>query len=1018
MAIAISILMFVRPSEPSHQGKPLNEWLASFSHSRVGDYYSDEQVTAMRQMGKEAIPFVRSELSLPISNAKNRTPAVVRHIQFLLGIKPKPDPRQRVINGLRAVTALGTNALPLAPELVRLLNRPEDTGAPNPGSVNRYAAVALAGLGAPGVTPLTNALASTNAEVSRAAAEVVLELGAKDYATGGPKKVYSFMPPDSRERFNAQTNAYLPTLIRALEDLQPSANPNMYFRGTRTAAITVIQRLMPDPAQVLPTLVRNLKHPDASERSAAASVLGAYEGKAALAVPALTGLLEDADPKVRLAAAYALSAIDPNAARAALPVLESAAGSQPGGYFDSQALGKLGPAAVPALVKALGRTNQSDRKAAAWQLSRFGAASAPAIPALIGLLEDESDEVREAAARALGEINSQPELVVPALAKLLKDELPNVISTAAGALEQFGPRAKSALPALEKAAREAPENYKSPDGKRSQYNPSRYAAKRAIQEIRKPVASTSQPATTTSMQRDISNLSPATQPNWRSRLETARNLSHEHSRFKAQPAVPALLRALKDPSEDVRQAAAATLRIVAPEQQLPEVQPPLADSDADRMTNSAARFALEFEKLPVVEMLAVSPGGQVGISSNKWSAGSYALYYKSYGDMHPSITFQFAVAKDGRYTLNLYAARAPDLGNYNVYLNGRPLGQRLDGYAAREVATGAMPLGAHELAQGAHTISFVLSDKRDSAAYLKLGLDCLEVIGQRATARDSALTVAPGAASVEEAAKLAAAAADGKIEVVKAWLKRHPSHVNARDSLFSTPLHAAALHNRIEVAAFLLAEGADVNARDAKRQTPLHHAWGNSKLKLLELLLAHGADASAEDYNGWTPSVWADNGRQYEAAALLRQARKAGSRGQTGSTVTQGLALSGSGRSISSAAASGNLTLLRQILDAHPDAIRPTNAWSPLYTAAYNGRYDAVEFLLERGAATNSHGGGVDSALLGAVERGHLQIVELLLANGANPNQKGQMARTLVEIAQAKGHTGVAELLRKHGAKE
>jgi HEAT repeat protein len=140
----------------------------------------------------------------------------------------------------------------------------------------------------------------------------------------------------------------------------------------------------------------------------------AFGAAGAPAVPALIQALGDSDSAVRAAAAWALGKLgDPQA----VPALIKALGDW-GDWWSEDvraaaawALGKLGdPQAVPALIQALGDSDSAVRRAAAEALGAIG--DPQAVPALIQALGDRGSDVRRAAAEALGAIGD-PQAVPP-----------------------------------------------------------------------------------------------------------------------------------------------------------------------------------------------------------------------------------------------------------------------------------------------------------------------------------------------------------------------------------------------------------------------------------------------------------------------------------------------------------------------------------------------------------------------------------------------------------------------------
>ena len=85
----------------------------------------------------------------------------------------------------------------------------------------------------------------------------------------------------------------------------------------------------------------------------------------------------------------------------------------------TDALGRIGPAAVPALVEALRGGDSAVREKALEVLGRMGSDAEPAVPDLIWLLDDPDPAVRKAAARTLGRIGPAAQAAVPALMRSL-----------------------------------------------------------------------------------------------------------------------------------------------------------------------------------------------------------------------------------------------------------------------------------------------------------------------------------------------------------------------------------------------------------------------------------------------------------------------------------------------------------------------------------------------------------------------------------------------------------------------
>lgn len=94
--------------------------------------------------------------------------------------------------------------------------------------------------------------------------------------------------------------------------------------------------------------------------------------------------------------------------------------------------------------------------------------------------------------------------------------------------------------------------------------------------------------------------------------------------------------------------------------------------------------------------------------------------------------------------------------------------------------------------------------------------------------------------------------------------------VEARERRYgTTALMVAAVHNRIEVAAALLAAGAAVDGLDNTGQTALFHAAMNGNVPMIEVLLRAGAAVNARSEAGGTALIEAASNGQPEAVRAL-----------------------------------------------------------------------------------------------------------------------------------------------------
>jgi HEAT repeat protein len=170
--------------------------------------------------------------------------------------------------------------------------------------------------------------------------------------------------------------------------------------------------------------LQQLKSSDWQKRAEAADRLEAAKNRKA--APALARALEDENQQVRLAVIRALAALHHSASAeplgAALAGLSKRAKekrtSAEGGEYEAiaVALGTLGEAATPSLLRVL---DSEDREARRWAAHALGLAKDPrAVEPLVRHLADDRSETRKAAALALGSIGNRQALdpLVKALA--------------------------------------------------------------------------------------------------------------------------------------------------------------------------------------------------------------------------------------------------------------------------------------------------------------------------------------------------------------------------------------------------------------------------------------------------------------------------------------------------------------------------------------------------------------------------------------------------------------------------
>jgi len=241
-----------------------------------------------------------------------------------------------------------------------------------------------------------------------------------------------------------QEDRELSQLIEALESRDAAV---------RQDAIGRLERMGPAARLAAPTLAKCLSDPDSGVRVGAAYAL-ARVGPDPSAAPGLARLVRTEGSGSEVAA-EALVMVGAQAVPAVVPLLtleRDASNQAKNGVWQRAAeiLGRIGPPALPALVKALRDPNR--RAAAAIAIGDIGPDAARAVPTLVSVA-DPNDFASLFVYEALGKIGPRAAAGVPALAAGTKAADPGIRNDAAQALGKIGPRAVAAVGALDEMLR-------------------------------------------------------------------------------------------------------------------------------------------------------------------------------------------------------------------------------------------------------------------------------------------------------------------------------------------------------------------------------------------------------------------------------------------------------------------------------------------------------------------------------------------------------------------------------------
>ena len=264
----------------------------------------------------------------------------------------------------------------------------------------------------------------------------------------------------------------------------------------------------------------------------------------------------------------------------------------------------------------------------------------------------------------------------------------------------------------------------------------------------------------------------------------------------------------------------------------------------------------------------------------------------------------------------------------------------------------------------------------------------------------------------------------GDAQGVGRAIERRPALAAHANEDGNTLLHFAAASPSPAVVKVLLAAGADVNAIEAEGFTPLHMAiaWGH--IDTVRLLAGHGADLDARADNGSTAlRLAAASVSTREAAVFLID--------------------SGADYDILSAAALGDLTRLRELLDADAGliAVADGDGHTAIHYAAMGASAAAAGLLMARGAesdilvlvglgdvttvrayladdpaAIDTRDSAGFSLLHWAVASGQLDMADVLITEGADLEARARRGKTPLHLAAYEGREEMADLLLSRGA--
>lgn len=169
-------------------------------------------------------------------------------------------------------------------------------------------------------------------------------------------------------------------------------------------------------------------------------------------------------------------------------------------------------------------------------------------------------------------------------------------------------------------------------------------------------------------------------------------------------------------------------------------------------------------------------------------------------------------------------------------------------------------------------------------------------------------------------------------------------------------------------------------------------------------LLKRGVDVNTVDRDGNSlliQTIRQDNVELFDY--LLQRRARLNLRNRNGETA------------LSIAAFTGKLNFVQRLVEAGAEV--NFYGWPPLSYAAFSGHTEIVSYLLKHGAEIDATTQNGSTAMFFAARFGHIDIIKLLLNAGANVELANEKGETAVDWAMKAGNTDIENLLRTAGGR-
>jgi ankyrin repeat protein len=275
----------------------------------------------------------------------------------------------------------------------------------------------------------------------------------------------------------------------------------------------------------------------------------------------------------------------------------------------------------------------------------------------------------------------------------------------------------------------------------------------------------------------------------------------------------------------------------------------------------------------------------------------------------------------------------------------------------------------------------------------------------------------PNSRFAGEIVALHSASSYARTEAVK-LLVSHGADVDARDEHGETPLCWARNANCAEVVNFLIANGANVKHRSDANRTPLHNVAQRGTVEIAKILLENGADINAVDDAGWSPLTTGAMANVDIVEYLILR----------GAEINPPCPPSEDNKDecvfcmkpIHSAARFGGVDVLKALVENGAKInVLDDRHLTPLHWAIISDNTDAFEYLLSKGAFTQSPELHFErTELHTAAANGRRDMVKRLVNAGADASAVDHAGKTASDLAFYHGFRDIGYNLLAAGASD